>query len=80
MALLQFEFNLVVQQARDAIEALPFSLEEWLDDRDQDFDEFEDLDPIAREDAFYAIGRLQGAADACGMTMRELVDLATDAS
>jgi hypothetical protein len=70
----------LLQQARDAIEALPFSLEEWLDDRDQDFDEFEDLDPIAREDAFYAIGRLQGAADACGMTMRELVDLATDAS
>jgi hypothetical protein len=78
--MLEFDFNLVVQQARDAIEGLTFSLEEWLDERDQDFDEFEDLDPIAREDAFYAIGRLQGAADACGMTMRELVDLASDAS
>jgi hypothetical protein len=80
MAVHRFDSSLIVQQVRDAMEGLPLSLEEWIEDKDQDFDEFEDLEPIARDDLLYAIGRLQGAADACGVTMRELVDLASDVS
>jgi hypothetical protein len=79
-AVLRFDAALIVRQAHDAIEGLSFSLEEWLEERDQDFDEFENLDQPARDDAFYAIGRLQGAAEACGLTIRELVDLASEAS
>jgi hypothetical protein len=73
VAVLRFDATLAVQQARDAIQGLSFGLEEWLDERDQDFADFEDLDYPARDDAFYAIGRLQGAAEACGLTMLELV-------
>jgi hypothetical protein len=80
MAALRFDPALVVQQARDAIHGLSLSLEEWLDERDQDFDDFEALDQPARDDAFYAMGRLQGAAEACELTIRELVDLASETS
>jgi hypothetical protein len=78
LAALRFDPSLVVQEARDAIQGLPFSLEEWLGERSLDFTDFEDLDQPARDDAFYAIGRLQGAAEACGLTMLELIDLALD--
>jgi hypothetical protein len=80
MRLLRFDAALLVQQARDAIDGLPFSLEQWLEERDQDFDAFEDLEQPARDDAFYTIGRLQGAAEACGLTMRKLVELASEES
>jgi hypothetical protein len=75
MAARDFYAARIVQQARDAFDHLPFSLEEWLDQRDDDFSDFEDLDQPARHDAFFAMGRLQGAAEACGLTMRAFVDL-----
>jgi len=75
MGSLRFDPAIVVQQAREAIDGLPFSLENWLGEKSQDFTDFEDLDQPARDDAFYAIGRLQGAAEACDLTMLELVDL-----
>jgi hypothetical protein len=79
MGALRFDAGLVVEQARHAIEGLPFSLEEWIGERGQDFTVFEDLDQPAREDAFYAIGRLQAAAEASELTMLELIDLASEA-
>jgi hypothetical protein len=80
MSTLRFDPSLIVQEAREAIAGLPFSLEDWLGERCQDFTDFEDLDQPARDDAFYAIGRLQGAAEACGLTMLELIDLSSDES
>jgi hypothetical protein len=77
---LRFDAAVVVQQVRNAIEGLPFSLEEWIGEGGQDFTDFEDLDQPAREGAFYAIGRLQGAAEACELTMLELIDIASEAS
>jgi hypothetical protein len=78
MSTLRFDPLLIVQEAREALEALPFSLEDWLGERCQEFTDFEDLDQPARDDAFYSIGRLKGAAEACGLTTLELIDLATD--
>ncbi len=78
MSALRFDPAVVVQDARDAFGGLRFSLEEWLGERCQNFKDFEAMDQRARDDAFYAIGRLQGAAEACGLTMLELIDLASD--
>ena len=80
MGALRFDAALVVQQARNAIEGLRFSLEEWIGERGQDFTDLEDLDQPTREDAFYAIGRLQGAAEVCELTMLEFIDIASEAS
>jgi hypothetical protein len=72
MGSLRFDPAVVVQQAREAFDGLPFTLEEWLDEKGQDFELLEQLDSPSREDAFYAVGRLQGAAEACDLTMLEL--------
>ena len=71
MSSLRFDPTVVVQEARDAFDGLPFTLEDWLDEKGQDFELLEQLDSPSREDAFYAVGRLQGAAEACELTMLE---------
>jgi hypothetical protein len=73
MGALRFDPAIVVQQAREAFDGLPFSLEDWLGEMGQDFELLEQLDSPSREDAFFALGRLQGAAEACELTMLELV-------
>ena len=73
MGALRFDPAIVVQQAREAFEGLPFSLDDRLGEMGQDFELLEQLDSPSREDAFYAVGRLQGAAEACELTMLELV-------
>lgn len=74
MGSLRFDPAVVVQQVREAFDGLPFTLEDWLEEKGQDFDLLEQLDSPSREDAFYAVGRLQGVAEACHLTMLELVD------
>lgn len=80
MRVLRFDAGQIVQQARDAIDGLPFSLEQWVEQEDQSFDVFEDFDQPARDDAFYAIGRLQGAAEACGVSVQDLIRMASEGS